>query len=277
MSGGGESTTSGTPVGGLLGCSIMPGNVCNNGAPTRGLRPTAHRPRPHDERAILSVAAPFEMLAPLFHRLGEAPCLRYDRSTRSPLRVGTRLDSRQRTHARECGARAARPATWRACSPTLDAYYTPPTTDAYELHRCERAARLTFPSALATPHPENNTVVARWFPAREPGRARPAERRAVVVLPQWNSDAGGPRRAVRELLARFGMIALRLSLPYHDCAHAARAHARRLHRQLERRAHAAGVPAGGARRAAGGRVARARRASSASASSAPASARACRC
>ena len=28
------------------------------------------------------------------------------------------------------------------------------------------AGTLRFPSALVTPHPENNTVVARWFPAR---------------------------------------------------------------------------------------------------------------
>jgi hypothetical protein len=40
-------------------------------------------------------------------------------------------------------------------------------------------------------------------------------RRAVVVLPQWNSDADGHVGLCR-LLNRFGISALRLSLPYHD-------------------------------------------------------------
>jgi dienelactone hydrolase len=70
---------------------------------------------------------------------------------------------------------------------------------------------LRFPSAYVTPHPENNTVHARWFPSSS--RSGPA--RAVVVLPQWNSDRGG-HVGLSRLLARFGMSALRLSLPYHD-------------------------------------------------------------
>ena len=40
-------------------------------------------------------------------------------------------------------------------------------------------------------------------------------RRAVLVLPQWNADEDGHVGLCR-LLARFGMSALRLSLPYHD-------------------------------------------------------------
>jgi dienelactone hydrolase len=70
---------------------------------------------------------------------------------------------------------------------------------------------LTFPSAIVTPHPENNTVRARYFPARN-GRGR---RRAVLVLPQWNADPEGHVGLCR-LLNRFGITALRLSLPYHD-------------------------------------------------------------
>ena len=71
--------------------------------------------------------------------------------------------------------------------------------------------RLSFPSAVTTPHPENNIVRARYFPERsERGR-----RRAVVVLPQWNADAEGHVGLCR-LLNRFGISALRLSLPYHD-------------------------------------------------------------
>ena len=71
--------------------------------------------------------------------------------------------------------------------------------------------RLTFPSAVRTPHAENNTVHCRYFPDPSP-RGR---RRAVLVLPQWNADAGGHVGLCR-LMNRFGLSALRLSLPYHD-------------------------------------------------------------
>ncbi len=70
---------------------------------------------------------------------------------------------------------------------------------------------LTFTSALKTPHPENNTVRARYFPDPS-ARGR---KRAVVVMAQWNSDAEGHVGLCR-LLNRFGISALRLSLPYHD-------------------------------------------------------------
>ena len=70
---------------------------------------------------------------------------------------------------------------------------------------------LTFPSAVQTPHVENNTVYARFFP-NESAKGR---RRAVVVLPQWNADAGG-HIGLCQLLNRFGLSALRLTLPYHD-------------------------------------------------------------
>jgi len=72
---------------------------------------------------------------------------------------------------------------------------------------------LTFTSAIETPHPENNTVRARYFP--DAARRRSGRRRAVVVLPQWNSDAEGHVGLCR-LLNRFGISALRMSLPYHD-------------------------------------------------------------
>ena len=67
-----------------------------------------------------------------------------------------------------------------------------------------------FESAVTTPHPENNTVHARFFRARHD-----AARRAVVVLPQWNADAAS-HVALCKLFSRFGISALRLSLPYHD-------------------------------------------------------------
>lgn len=75
---------------------------------------------------------------------------------------------------------------------------------------------VTFPSALTTPHPENNTVYVRYFPAGAQGsNGRRPRRRAVVVLPQWNADEGGHVGLCR-LLARAGISAARLSLPYHD-------------------------------------------------------------
>jgi hypothetical protein len=79
------------------------------------------------------------------------------------------------------------------------------------------AGELRFPSALTTPHAANNTVLARWFPAGDDhASGRNGTRgRAVVVLPQWNSDAEG-HIGLSRLLARCGISALRLSLPYHD-------------------------------------------------------------
>jgi hypothetical protein len=90
-----------------------------------------------------------------------------------------------------------------------DGFYACPPTDAYSFD----GTWLTFPSAFETPHPENNLVRARLFRAREDtGRG---VRRAVLVLPQWNADDEG-HVGLCQLLARFGLTALRLSLPYHD-------------------------------------------------------------
>jgi hypothetical protein len=96
-----------------------------------------------------------------------------------------------------------------------DAFFTPPPSPSYTFTPATpgqaakgQAGTLTFPSALDTPHPENNLVHARLFPARD-------KRRAVVVMPQWNSDAGG-HVGLSQLLARLGITALRLSKPYHD-------------------------------------------------------------
>ena len=40
--------------------------------------------------------------------------------------------------------------------------------------------------------------------------------RAVVVMSQWNADSERTHRPGSKLLARFGVSALRVSLPYHD-------------------------------------------------------------
>jgi hypothetical protein len=68
---------------------------------------------------------------------------------------------------------------------------------------------LTFASPIETPFTTNNLVRARWFPARKKNR------KAVVVLPHWNSKLP-QHNALCTGLARLGVSTLRLSLPYHD-------------------------------------------------------------
>jgi dienelactone hydrolase len=66
---------------------------------------------------------------------------------------------------------------------------------------------LRFTSPVHTPYPENNLVNARWFPKEG--------RRAVVLLPHWNSDALAYNSLCR-VLNWLGIAVLRLSMPYHD-------------------------------------------------------------
>jgi dienelactone hydrolase len=96
-----------------------------------------------------------------------------------------------------------------------DAFFTPDPTTDYTLGSTTSDGDrvLTFPSALETPHPSNNTVYCRVFPA-DSGRQRRRRRAAVLVLPQWNADPGGHVGLCR-LLAMNGMTAVRLTLPYH--------------------------------------------------------------
>jgi len=72
-----------------------------------------------------------------------------------------------------------------------------------------RDGMVRFRSPVETPYPENNTVHAQWFPAKG------AAKKAVVVLPHWNAPADGHNALCRGL-ARLGISALRISLPYHD-------------------------------------------------------------
>ena len=73
--------------------------------------------------------------------------------------------------------------------------------------RGTHAEFLRFTSPVHSPYPENNLVNARWFPARG--------RRAVVLLPHWNSDALAYTGLCR-VLNLMGISVLRLSMPYHD-------------------------------------------------------------
>jgi dienelactone hydrolase len=66
---------------------------------------------------------------------------------------------------------------------------------------------LRFTSPVKTPYPANDLVNARWFPAQG--------RRAVILLPHWNSDAVS-YVALCKLFNMLGIAVLRLSMPYHD-------------------------------------------------------------
>lgn len=103
-----------------------------------------------------------------------------------------------------------------------DAFFTPEPT-RYHFTKAPDTIRasgeegvVTFTTGLITPHEENNTVVARFFPAKpmlRPRRGSP--RRAVVVLAQWNADKDG-HIGLCKILSRLGIASLRISLPYHD-------------------------------------------------------------
>src|SRR5262245_9944431 len=95
-----------------------------------------------------------------------------------------------------------------------DAFFTPPPTTDYTLRPSPDGELPMFPSALTTPHASNNTVYARFFRARV-RNGLTASRATVLVLPQWNAEAGG-HVGLSRLLAWNGLSALRLSLPYHD-------------------------------------------------------------
>ncbi|MGH9580986.1 MAG: alpha/beta hydrolase family protein, partial [Terriglobales bacterium] len=100
------------------------------------------------------------------------------------------------------------------CSDEFFAYRSP---DDFGLQRnalarplrgsSREAVFLKFQSPVSSPYPENNIAMARWFPARG--------RRAVVVLPQWNSDSESHTGLCR-IFQFQGIAALRLSLSYHD-------------------------------------------------------------
>jgi hypothetical protein len=84
------------------------------------------------------------------------------------------------------------------------AFYSYPHIPEFRLQE----DRLEYPSAVRSPFRENNTVHGRYFPCKK-------SRAAVLVLPQWNADQESHLTLCR-LMNRFGLSALRLTLPYHD-------------------------------------------------------------
>lgn len=99
--------------------------------------------------------------------------------------------------------------TRRALAHSDEFYALPPIAD-YRLHE----QQLTWTSAIHTPTPENNTAHARFFRESTITGKENDTRRAVVVLPEWNAQ---PHSHVQlcHILTRFGIAALRLTLPYH--------------------------------------------------------------
>jgi Alpha/beta hydrolase domain containing 18 len=75
-----------------------------------------------------------------------------------------------------------------------------------------RDGLLQFSSPVKTPYPVNDRVRAQWFPASE---KRGSRRVAAIVLPHWNASRT-QHNALCRGLAKLGISALRLSLPYHD-------------------------------------------------------------
>lgn len=89
-----------------------------------------------------------------------------------------------------------------------DEFFGYVSPNAFEL----RDGILRFHSPVLSPYHENNLVHAQWFPAQT---GKNGQKKAVVLLPHWNAPADGHNALCRGL-ARLGISALRISLPYHD-------------------------------------------------------------
>lgn len=95
-----------------------------------------------------------------------------------------------------------------------DRFFSPPPIRENEFKLAAESDyfRLTFPSGLVTPYERNNLVHARLFPAESTAVGKGD---VVIISPQWNADEQS-HVALCAGLNRFGVSALRLSLPYHD-------------------------------------------------------------
>lgn len=103
-------------------------------------------------------------------------------------------------------------------------FYSCPTPTDFQLvtrmipGESKRSQWLQFTSPVQTPHPVNNTVSARWFPAERDAvlkRKSGPPKKALVLLPHWNSKPDS-YLALCRIVQKLGISVLRLSLPYHD-------------------------------------------------------------
>jgi Prolyl oligopeptidase family len=101
----------------------------------------------------------------------------------------------------------------RAVEDSASWYHVDPASD-YSL---DAENVLTFTSSIASPWAENNTVYAQLFPASSASRSplRKSKKAAVLVLPNWNAKWNG-QRGLCQWIQRFGITALKMSMPYHD-------------------------------------------------------------
>ena len=141
-------------------------------------------------------------------------------------RIMHRLE--HRLHARDFTQRRVRPFDWGLEFLDLTATAKPPLATLHEFNEQALAnsqqfftpapltaasfvlegEHLRFPSNVTTPYAENNLVHARFYPAGKNDKA-------VIISPQWNANEES-HVALCHALNRFGISALRLSLPYHD-------------------------------------------------------------
>ncbi len=92
-----------------------------------------------------------------------------------------------------------------------DKFFCSPEISDYSLTPYSRLKTqdLRWTSCIETFSPENNTVYAHFFPFEENKKS------AVLVLPHWNAKAG-TYFDLCKMFNRFGMSALRVTLPYHE-------------------------------------------------------------
>ena len=101
----------------------------------------------------------------------------------------------------------------QAIEQSVEWFATTPATD----YHLDSENVLTFTSSIESPWPENNTVHARLWPARRDRRPpfKAPKGTAVLVLPNWNAKWHG-QDGLCEWVARFGITALKMSMPYHN-------------------------------------------------------------
>ena len=112
---------------------------------------------------------------------------------------GSPNDPNPRAFVREYARNAIEhSADWFAASPATD-------------YRLDRENILSFTSSIESPWPENNTVHAQFFPARQKTGPGPA----ILILPNWNAKWHGQNGLCR-WIQRLGITVLKMSMPYHD-------------------------------------------------------------